>query len=413
MRTTRRLAAALVLILATLLPGSGRAATEIVLWHAYRGQELAALEKATRLFAERSGGRYVVRTVATPYDSFADKISAGIPNGSGPDLFISAHDRLGGWVEAGGLLEPLDFFIDAEIRERFIPRLWPALEARGQTFGLPFKYALISMIYDRRRVPVPPETMEQLVAWARAEMERTGGRFAWAYQYDSPFMHSALMNAFGAELFDAEARGGLVPPRLATAPMIAAAEQLVRWVRIEGVLPADPDGALVTGLFNSGQAGIIFTGPWFFAEVDPARDVGIAPLPRLDAAGGSALQPWMTVEGLFISARSPRTDAAWDLARFLTSTEVARIMAVEGRQLPANAAVYEDPVITADPMIAGFRAQAESAAPAPNGAVMTLLWAPFETSLRRMVKGAAHPSDALADLEARINADVAAMRRTR
>ena len=47
-----------------------------------------------------------------PYDAFADKITAAVPRGKGPDVFIFAQDRLGGWMEAGNTVEPLDFFLD-------------------------------------------------------------------------------------------------------------------------------------------------------------------------------------------------------------------------------------------------------------------------------------------------------------
>src|SRR5687768_16653458 len=77
-----------------LLPPGGQAADKLVMWHSYRGAERAALEKvvaawnATKPAAE-------VELLMIPYQAFADRITAAIPRGKGPDLFVFAHDRLG------------------------------------------------------------------------------------------------------------------------------------------------------------------------------------------------------------------------------------------------------------------------------------------------------------------------------
>jgi len=89
-------AAALVMILPSL------ASAELVVWHAYRGDEKAAFETVIGMYNEQqSDDAAKVRPLAVPYDAYADKITAAIPRGKGPDIFIFAQDRLGGWVEAG------------------------------------------------------------------------------------------------------------------------------------------------------------------------------------------------------------------------------------------------------------------------------------------------------------------------
>ena len=66
------------------------------------GAEKAAFEKVIGLFEKSPGAKGMkVSTLAIPYDAYADKISAAVPRGKGPDLFIYAQDRLGGWIEAG------------------------------------------------------------------------------------------------------------------------------------------------------------------------------------------------------------------------------------------------------------------------------------------------------------------------
>jgi maltose-binding protein MalE len=62
-----------------------------------------------------------ITTLPVPYDALADKITAAVPRGKGPDIFIFAQDRLGGWVEAGKTIEPIDFYVDKATKDRFLP----------------------------------------------------------------------------------------------------------------------------------------------------------------------------------------------------------------------------------------------------------------------------------------------------
>ena len=105
---------------ALLAGGLAQAATDLTVWHAYRGDEKAAFEKVVAMYNAKQKD-VVVKTLAVPYDAYADKISASVPRGKGPDVFIFAQDRLGGWVEAGQTIEPIDFFVDDKVTSQLVP----------------------------------------------------------------------------------------------------------------------------------------------------------------------------------------------------------------------------------------------------------------------------------------------------
>lgn len=94
-------------------------AGSVTVWHAYRTKEKAALEKVVSTFnaktfnAKKSGTQ--IKLVSIPYDALADKITAAIPRGRGPDLFIFAQDRVGDWA-AAEVIEPVDFWLKDEVR---------------------------------------------------------------------------------------------------------------------------------------------------------------------------------------------------------------------------------------------------------------------------------------------------------
>src|SRR5690606_17886451 len=82
----------------------------VVVWHAYRAAEADAIELWAKRVNEREQDLRV-QLLKVPYDAFLDKITAAIPRGKGPDVFIAAHDTIGDWAEAK-TISPLDDVVD-------------------------------------------------------------------------------------------------------------------------------------------------------------------------------------------------------------------------------------------------------------------------------------------------------------
>ncbi len=401
-----------ILLFAALAALCGRPllAADLVVWHAYRAEEKEALEKVVAAYNARplppaaKGNR--VTTLAVPYDGFADKISAAVPRGKGPDIFIFAQDRLGGWIEAGNTVEPIDFFLEKETRARYIPTTMEAMTYRGTVYGLPLNFKVITMIYNKKLVASPPKTSGQLVATAKKLTNRAAGNFGLAYSFADFYYHAALMNGFGGRVFDPG-----VKPVLNNPQNIRSLELLMKWFKKDQILPAEPSTALITSLFNAGKAAIVFSGPWFLGEIAKEIDYGLAPLPTLDEAGGKPMRPWMTVEGVYIAAPSKNKDAAYDLAKYLTDVAAGKVMALEGRQTPANQAIYKDPQVAEDALIALFRRQVEVAVPMPNVPEMTMVWSPATTAMNTITKGAATPGAAMDAAQKEVEKRIAELRK--
>lgn len=378
-------------LVAFLLPAAAAfAQTEILIWHAYRGGEKTAFEQVLAAFNDKMKGDGVsAKALAVPYDAFADKITAAVPRGKGPDIFIYAQDRLGGWVEAGGAIEPIDFFLDEEIEGRFIPSTLEAMTYQDTVYGLPVNFKVITQFYNKKLIQSPPETSGELVATAKKLTDQAAGKFGLAYAYADFYYHAALINAFGGGVFD-DAR----KPTMNRPENVKAFELLMRWYDQDKIVPAEPSVALITNLFNEGKAAIVFSGPWFLGEIADDVDFGLAPLPTLDESG-KPMTPWMTVEGAYITPSSEHQDEAFEFVSFLTSAKGAKIMALEGGQTPSNKAVYDDPEIKADAVLQAFREQVENAVPMPNYAEMSMMWSPATTAMNLIVKKTTSPKAAL------------------
>lgn len=385
-----------------------QAANELVVWHAYRGAEKAAFEKVVANFEKSPGAKGLkVSTLAIPYDAYADKISAAVPRGKGPDLFIYAQDRLGGWIEAGKTVEPVDFFIDKPVKDRLLPGMLDAMTYKGGVYGLPINYKMTTLIYNKDLVKTPPKTTGEMVTMAKALTNAQSGRYGLAYWYTNFYFHSALMNAFGGSVFDKD--GKLVVNSPAN---VASLNQMMTWYKKDGIMPTEPSEALIAAMFNEGKAAMVINGPWFVGDIDKKINVGFAPLPIVDAAK-KPMRPWMTIEGAYVAASSTRKEGAYELAKYLTSEEAGLVLAIEGRQLHTNKNIYNNPKVSGDPVLKAFRDQLENAEPMPNRPEMTMVWSPATTAMNKIVKGNASVEAALKEAAGTMAESIAALRKSK
>jgi arabinogalactan oligomer / maltooligosaccharide transport system substrate-binding protein len=87
------------------------------------------------------------------------------------------------------------------------------------------------------------------------------------------------------------------------------------------------------------------------------------------------------------------------------------ILALEGRQLHTNKAIYNNPKVKADAVLQAFREQLDSAEPMPNRPEMTMVWSPVTTAMNKIVKGNASVEAALKEASDSIGESVAALRK--
>jgi arabinogalactan oligomer/maltooligosaccharide transport system substrate-binding protein len=281
-----------------------------------------------------------------------------------------------------------------------------AMQYQGNTYGLPVNFKVVTMIYNTDMVKTPPRTSGELITVAKQHTNQPSGKFGLAYAYSDFYYHSALMNAFGGGVFK-----GSRNPVLNRPENVKSLELMLQWFNVDKVLPAEPSSSLITMLFNQGDAAIVFSGPWFLAEISDAVPYALATLPTIDEAGGAPMQPWMTVEGAYISAPSKHKDHAFDFVLYLTGEAAGKVMALEGRQTPANKLVYDDAAVAGDAQLSAFRKQVEHAVPMPNYAEMTMVWSPATTAMNSLVRGAASPQAALDQAQKDVEERVKSLRK--
>jgi len=375
------------------VPGWTQERKEIVVWHSYQGAARMAFEKVVDAFRTKDG--WTATPVAVPADTLPARIALLVPKGEGPDVFLHTQERLGGWAQAGGILEPL--LPDDRIRSRFLPGTLAALSFQGKLYGLPLEFRVITLIYNHNLLPDAPLSSREMVAQARRLTSPELGKFGLATWYTDPYYHAALLNAFGGSLFGPDGR-----PMVSSPANVQSVQLLKGWLR-QGFLPS-PSTTLITSLFNEGKLAMVIAGPSFVEKIAPSISFALGPLPTVEEAGGKPMRPWITVQGVHIAATSRHKDVAARLVRYLTDLPAARTLAVDGRLLPAHEAVYRDPQISGDPVLQGFRKQLDTAVPMPNVPGMSRIWGPLARALDAVAERRASPQQALDQAQAELAA---------
>lgn len=393
------LAAGAVLLTAGLAMGK-----PLVLWHAYRAAERSALEETVQRWNRGGRGRDpAIQLLAVPYDAFPDKITAAVPRGQGPDLFIFAHDRVGDWA-ASRIVEPIEFWMTEALADRFLFKTIDALCYKDSLYGLPLAFKSTALYYNRDMVAVPPRTTDELVALGRRLTDAPAGRYGLVYDNVKLYFHAPWHFGFGGRIFDEK---GQLRVRS------AEAEQALAFARRlggpGGIVPPEASAVLATSLFSQGKAAMAISGPWLHGELPPSLRVGVAPLPRVSATGKPAA-PFLGAEGIMMTGTCRQKAAAFRAMVFLTSDEAAVLRAVRARQPVANAAAWREPRVAADSLLRAFRQQLDSAEVMPGTPEMRLVWSTFDSALQKVIGGGVAPARALAEADLEIRRHLEAAR---
>jgi len=362
----------------------------IVLWHAYGQAEARGLRAAVEMFEAETGIQ--VDVVENAFGAYESKLENAIPTGHGPDVFIDAHERLTDYARGGlvralgepGLVPRLD--LD--------PRHMEALTVEGSLYGLPLALKCAALYVNPALVDAPPADLGALVALAPTLPE---GTFALAVEADNPYYAAALLHAYGGRLLDDD--GGFA----FTGAAAEATLETLRDLTDRGVIPEEPNGDLVRQLFTSGHAATAISGPWLapaLAEVGLAYTV--VPLPRVSAEG-ARMEPYVTVEGAFVSAETEHPDLATQLVNFLASRAGALPRATVGGQVVASRTAWEDPALAGDATLLAFRTAAARGRVMPTHPAQQLVWEPSKRALRKVLRGDVEPTAALEEAQRRFD----------
>lgn len=377
--------------------GRGR----LVLWHAYRAAERDALESLVSEYnAQLPADAPLVEPLAIPYDALVDKITAAVPRGRGPDVFIFAHDAIGDWAEAG-ILMPMENRVPPTLLKSFHEQTVPPLIYNNTLYGLPLAFKSAALIYRTDKVKKPPETTDEMIALARSLTRADVGQYGLVHENGLLYFHAVWLFGFGGGLFGADGR-----PALATPQNVKSLEFASRLLNTEKILPQEVNGAMVTSLIQEGKAAMAITGPWLLADLPADTPVAVAPLPVVSETGRRG-RPFMTAEGVFVVQKTRHPEASLALAQWLSDEHSARVRLVKGLQPVAHRAAWNALPDGEGANLKAFLRQLPDTVATPNTPAMKSLWSPMDNAINLVLHQTSTAQDALNEAQAKV-ADVIA-----
>ncbi|MEM9186688.1 MAG: extracellular solute-binding protein [Planctomycetota bacterium] len=425
-RAQRRLPAALLTMALLAAAGCGRDRGDVItLWHQMRPGDRAVLADRLAEYERRRPGTKV-RSVYKETEELRSGLESAVLVGHGPDIVYGPSDPVGIYQEIGALRDLTPWFPASE-RKAFDARALVDLPAaddpsRDQLVMVGDRFGNhLALVYNKRLIPTPPKTTDELIALAKANTRDDNGdgrpdRYGLVWNYTEPFFVVPFLVGHGAWVFDDASDPRSPTPTLDTDEMVEAYRFVYSLRGEHAVLPASADYEAAAGLFKAGKAAMLIDGDWSWQGfADEARrqrasaasngsgaiEVAVAPLPVVSSTGlpmGSMVAP--KGYSLSVAATGDRADQAANLIRFLTSEATQRVYLDRQKVYPSRVALRDPAAIAADPTLAASVEQINNSRLMPTATAMRAVWDAMRPPYQRLMAGDLDAEDAARAMQA-------------
>ncbi len=325
-----------------------------------------ALQPLVKQFTQDYGVQ--VRLQELDFGGIRDQLKLAGPAGEGPEIIVGAHDWLGELV-ANGLVEPLDV---GDKEKNFDPVAVKAWTYNGELYGLPYGTEAIALMYNKKLVPQPPKTWDELKQIAKRLQDQKKVKQGYVLQQGDPYHAYPIFSGHGGYIFGRTQDGSYDPKDLGfDSPGAKAAAQEISSMVKQGLLRKGIDAPTMESLFRNGEAAMYFTGPWALGDTRKSKvkdDFAIAPIPKMKEAA----RPFVGSQGFAVSAFGKNKDVAKAfLTEFVATDEVMQAFYEGDPRIPAWLPVKNK---VDDPAIKAFGESAKNGDPMPAIPQMAGVW---------------------------------------
>jgi len=312
------------------------------------------------------------------------------------DIAIIPHDNLGPLVENSAVTE----INPGGKRGSF---LQPALEGftyNGKLYGLPLSVENIGFFYNTEMVVQPPETWDEAVAIASGLIRAGKAEFMCGLA-DATYNCYPVYDSFGGTIFGKKADGSPDGKKIAISdPGFTEGLEFLTGLVKQKLIPETIDWDAAHVLFESGKAPFIFTGPWAlnrFKVAGVPYGIGKFPSAGKDKPEGN---PFLGVQGIIVSAASPRRLLAQAFAVDFIAREdnMMTLFKADGRP-SAWKTIFEN---SPDSDTMGFNAAGVNAVPMPSIPEMGHVWDAWVAAAALAFSGERTPAQALQNARVQI-----------
>lgn len=311
-----------------------------------------------------------------------------VPTGEGPDVIIGAHDWLGEMV-SNGVVAPVEL---GDKAGGFSESSIQAFAYDGVNYGVPYAVESIALIRNNDLVSDTPDTFDELIA----QGQEAGAKYPVLLQQGAEgdaFHMYPLQMSFDAPVFT-QAEDGSYTSEIGMGgdnghKFASYLEKLGK----DKILDSNIGGDQAKEAFSAGDSPYIITGPWYAtAFTEEGMDISVLEIP---SAGGSPAQPFVGVQGAYISAKSANPLLANEfVVNYLSTEEAADTIYEAGGRIPAleaSAAKITDEVTKSFAEVAG------NGVPMPSIPEMGAVWGFWGETQVSIINGASSDAPAAWD----------------
>lgn len=330
-------------------------------------------------------------TVAHP-DALQDKFPQTAAAGDGPDIIFWAHDRFGGYAEAGLLVEIKP---SKEIKKGIVDLAWDAVTYKGKLVGYPVAIESLSLIYNKDLLPNPPTKWEEIEALHKKFQK--DGKSAIMWNLKEPYFTWPLMGADGGYAYKYTVDGYDVKDAGVNKAGVKSAMNFIQDLIAKKVISPDMDYSISESEFIKGNVAMTINGPWSWGNLDKAGiNYGVTTLPKFN---GQVSKPFVGVLTAGISTASPNKDVAVEfIEQYLLTNEGLRSVNND-KPLGAVALSSFQAELSSDKRISATMDNALNGEIMPNIPEMGAFWGSVKTAISNIADGRQTVDAALADAE--------------
>lgn len=370
----------------------------ITIWHQDRPDVRDVLQKQLDRFMALHPDVKVEQLFKETEELRSGFIIAAIA-GQGPEIVYGPSDQVGPF-QVMDIILPLDSLFDRAFLDQFTPKALTYY--KGHLYKIADKMGNhLTLVYNKKLVPVPPTTEKELVAMGKALTKDTNGdgkvdQYGLTWNYTEPFFFIPFMTGFGGWIMDEEDR-----PTLNTAGTVNGLK-FIKALRDEHrIIPNEADYNIADALFKDGHAGMIINGDWSWAGYQKAGlDIGVAPLPKITSTGlwcGTMVSP----KGFSVNANITEEKKRWavELIRYLTSEENQMEATRTLFTMPTNRNVIRSGFVQNNEILRNSQIQIDNGQPMPVVPELRAIWDAMRPSYQAVLAGSRSPEQAATDMQ--------------
>lgn len=329
-----------------------------------------------------------------PYAQQLEKLRLDGPAGIGPDVLVIPNDQLGGAV-VQGLLTPLN--LDKEKVDAFTPASINAFRLDNTLYGVPKAVETLVLIYNKDLLDKPLQSLPEWLDYSKKQREQN--KYGLLAKFDQIYYSWGAIGPMGGYLFGKNDKGGFNPKDIGlNKPGAVEAVTFLKKFYSEGVFPSGilGDNGLnaIDSLFTEKKAAAVINGPWAFQPYEAAGvNYGVAPLPNLP--DGKPMSSFLGVKGYVVSTWSKDKQLAQQFLEFINQPQYVKTRYIATREIPAQKAMIDDPMIKNDEKASAVAVQAARATAMPGIPEMGEVWGPANAALELSLTGKQEPQAAL------------------